>query len=407
MSASDLGVVHVELSRLDRLLNLVGELVITRSTFVDQARRARARHGFKEQVLSLLETTEQVGRLGEEIQSKIIKARLVPVSSIFNRFKGLVAELSSKTDKDIALEVVGERTEVDKRTIDQLAEPLVHLVRNALDHGIEAVEQRKKAKKPARGTISLEARHEGNRLVVEVKDDGAGVDLQEVKSKAVSRGLLSQEEAFELTEQQTLDLLFQPGFSTSSEVTGMSGRGVGLDAAKRRVEALGGILTMTSILGEGNCSRIELPLTTAIVEALMVGVADQAYALPLEHVQEIVRTRHSDISTVEGREVLDLRGKALSLAYLSDLAELGERDETPETSQVVVVHYGELEMGLVVDRILERHEIVIKALGKRLAGTRGLAGASIGGDGKVVMVLDVATLCDDAIAQSTTEQDDA
>lgn len=406
MSASDLGVVHVELSRLDRLLNLVGELVITRSAFVDQARRARARHGFKEQVLNLLETTEQVGRLGEEIQSKIIKARLVPVSSIFNRFKGLVAELTSKTDKEIALELVGERTEVDKRTIDQLAEPLVHLVRNALDHGIESVEQRKKAKKTSQGTIFLETRHEGNRLVVEVKDDGAGIDLQEVKSKAVSRGLLSEEEASELNEQQTLELLFQPGFSTSSEVTGMSGRGVGLDAAKRRVEALGGILTLTSVLGEGSCSRIELPLTTAIVEALMVGVADETYALPLEHVQEIVRARHSDISTVEGREVLDLRGKALSLAYLSDLAEFGERDNASESSQVVVVGYGELQMGLVVDRILERHEIVIKALGKRLAGTRGLAGASIGGDGKVVMVLDVATLCNDAIAASTAEQDE-
>jgi two-component system chemotaxis sensor kinase CheA len=400
MSATDRGVVHVDLSRLDKLLTLVGELVIARTALVDQARRARALYGFKEQVLDLLETTEKVGRIGEEIQGKVIKARMVPVGSIFRRFEGLVAELSGKTDKEIALEILGERTEVDKRTIDQLAEPLVHLVRNALDHGIEPAAAREAVGKSRRGVISLEARHEGNRLVVEVKDDGAGVNLDLVRERAVSKDLLTEAEAAQLSEEQTLGLLFQAGFSTSREVTGLSGRGVGLDAAKRRVEALGGTLTMATSRGAGSSSRIELPLTTAIVEALIVGVRGEAYALPLEHVEEIVRIRLGDISTVEGREVLDLRGMAVSLAHLAALVGLPARVEAPERAQVVIVRFGEQELGLVVDRILERHEIVIKALGRRLAGTRGSAGASITGDGKVVMVLDVATMCDDAASRA-------
>lgn len=406
MSGADQGVVHVDLGRLDRLLNLVGELVIARAALVDQTRRARARHGFKEQVLDLLGTTEKVGRIGEEIQAKVIKARLVPVGSVFHRFEGLVAELSATTDKDIVLEVVGERTEVDKRTIDQLAEPLVHLVRNALDHGIETTTMRQEAGKSPRGMISLEARHEGNRLVVEVRDDGAGVNVEAVKQKAVSKGLVSEEEAAQLNDEHALELLFHPGFSTSRTVTGLSGRGVGLDAARRRVEALGGKLVMTTTFGKGSCSRIELPLTTAIVEALVVGVAKEAYAVSLEHVQEIVRTRRGDISTVEGRQVLDLRAKAVSLAYLAELVGLQEKSDPAEVAQVVIVRLGEREVGLVVDQIIERHEIVIKALGKRLAGIRGLAGASITGDGRVVMVLDVVTLCNDAVAGRSGSQDD-
>ncbi len=389
---SDRGVVHVDLDRLDRLLNLVGELVINRTSFVEQGRRARARYGFKEQVLSLLENTERVGRLSEEIQSRIIQARLVPVDTVFGRFTGLVKELSETTDKKIRLQVVGGKTEVDKRTIDELAEPLVHLVRNALDHGIETVKVREHAGKPATGTVVLQAHHEGNRLVVSVRDDGAGIDPVVVRRRAVERGVVTAEVAEALSDEDTLQLVFRPGFSTRTGVTGMSGRGVGMDAAQRRVQMLGGVLQLSSTPGEGTEARIELPLTTAIVEALMVGVEGEVYALPLEHVREIVRVEPSQISTVEGTEVVEVRGQGLSLVHLAELADLPRERRPVGAMQVVVVQCGTREVALSVDATLQRHEIVIKGMGRRLAGVRGIAGASISGDGNVVMVLDVAAL---------------
>ena len=397
MSQSDLGIVHVDLERLDRLLNLVGELVITRRAFVDQSRRARSKFGFKEQVLKLIEDTERVGRITEEIQSRIIKARLVPVGTVFRRFENLVEELSKNSQKDIRLVIQGEKTEVDKRTIDELAEPLVHLVRNALDHGIETSEVRESQGKSGQGTITLDAHHSGNRLVVEIRDDGAGVDLEKVKEKAISRGLVSEAEAATLTKKAIIALIFEPGFSTRSTVTDLSGRGVGMDAAKESVEALGGSLEMLSVFGEGSSARIELPLTTAIVEALMVKIGDEVYALPLDAVQEIIRIPVSELSTVEGQEVLELRGTAVSVISLDTIIDLAEPILRGAVIQLVVVHHGSQLLALIVDEVLERHDIVIKAMGQRLASTRGIAGASIGGDGSVVIVLDVGPLCDDTI----------
>lgn len=398
MASSDPGVVHVDLARLDKLLHLVGELVITRRSFVDQSRRARARHGFKEQVLELVEATERVGRISEEIQAKVLKARMLPIGSVFRRFHRLIADLSGTGDKDIELSLVGEKTEVDKRTSDELVEPLVHLVRNALDHGIESALERERCGKPRHGTITLVAAHEGNRLVVEVRDDGAGIPLPRVRQKAIERGLLTAGQAEEMDDNAVLNLLFLPGFSTATGLTALSGRGVGLDAAKRRVEMLGGRLAMTSVAGEGTRTRIELPLTTAIVEALIVGIGDEAYALPLEHVQEVIRVDRDDIGWVDGREVTALRGEALTLLHLSELVELPPAPGGTGRVPVVVIRYGERQFGVVVDRVLDRHDIVIKGMGHRLSGTRGIAGASIGGDRHVLLVLDAAILCEEAVA---------
>ena len=394
METSEQGVVHVDLGRLDGLLNLVGELVITRSTFVDQARRARAQYGFKEQVLDLIENTERVGRISEEIQSKIIKARLVPIELAFRRFEGLVDKLSRSTDKEIELSIVGERTEVDKRTINELVEPLVHLVRNCLDHGIEPAADREAAGKPRRGTIRLQAHHEGNQLVVQVSDDGAGIDARAVRDKAVERGLISLDEAAVLSDEASLLLLFRAGFSTAERLTDMSGRGLGLDAARHRVEMLGGKLTLSSTRGCGTSTRIEVPLTAAIVDALMVAVGEEIYALPLEHVSEIVSSAPGQVSTVEGRAVLELRQKALPLLPLAELVGLPDH-RPPPVSKVVVIRRDSQRIGLSVDRIVERHEIVIKGMGRWLSGIRGIAGASMGGDGGVVMVLDVTELLDE------------
>jgi len=391
MGISEHGVVHVDLGRLDVLLNLVGELVIARSTLVDQARRAQAQYGFKEQVLDLIENTERVGRISEEIQWKIIKVRLVPIEIAFRRFVGLVDKLSQSTDKEIELVIVGERTEVDKRTINELVEPLVHLVRNCLDHGIETASERESAGKPRQGTITLQAHHEGNQLVVQVSDDGAGIDTKAVREKAVQRGLISEEEAAVLSDEASLELLFHSGFSTAEQLTAMSGRGIGLEAARHRVVMLGGRLTLSSRRGRGTRTRIELPLTTAIVDALRVGVGEEDYALPLEHISEVVGAEPGQVSTVEGRQVLELRGEALSLLHLADLVDLP--DHRPrQVSKVVVIRQDSHQIGLAVDRIVERHDIVIKGMGRRLSGIRGIGGASIGGDGGVVMVLDVPEL---------------
>jgi len=400
---TDFGIVHVDLDRLDRLLNLVGELVINRSSFIDQARQARSRYGFKEQVLNLVETTERTSRICEEIQGKIIQARLVPVSTVFDRFAGLVRKLSGSDGKELALNVVGGKTEVDKRTIDELAEPLVHLVRNAIDHGIEKADERERADKPRCGTITLEAQHEGNRLIVEVRDDGGGADIEAIHRKAIARSIVGEDE--ELSEKETLALLFRAGFSTRDQLSETSGRGVGLDAAKKRVEMLGGSLQLTSIAGQGCTTRIDLQLTTAIIEALMVGVQGETYALPLDHVQEILRIGVGEVSTVEGCEVVDVRGEALPLLHLAELVELHEDRSRDGHLAVVVVRYGDSVFGLAVDDILRRHDIVIKGMGRRLSATRGLAGASIGGDGAVVMVLDVATLFREAIMASAEQSE--
>lgn len=397
---SDTGVVQVDLERLDRLLNLVGELVTTQTRFVEQGQRARARYGFKEQVLNLVENTERVGRLSDEIQSRIIKARLVPVESMFHRFTPLVKELSKTTNKEIQLQIEGGKTEVDKRTIDALAEPLVHLIRNSLDHGIESADERERAGKPRCGSITLEARHEGNRLVVQVRDDGAGVDLAVVRNKAVARGIISAEAAKQLDEKATLELLFHVGFSTNTELTTISGRGLGMDAARQRVQLLGGRLELSSVRQRGTTVRIDLPITTAIVEALMVGVANEVYALPIEQVYEIVHAERSQVSTVEGISVLDIRGEALFLVDLADLVQVPRSKAQESKILAVVLRYEDGAIALAVDKTLQRHQIVIKGLGQRLAGTRGIAGATIGGDGNVVMVLDVGNWVQQAMAQT-------
>lgn len=398
---SDFGAVHVDIARLDILLNLVGELVINRVTMIALGRKARFKYGFKEQVLELVETTEKIGRISEEIQSKIIKSRLVPIDQVFGRFKKLVDALSENTEKSIVLEIKGRDTEIDKKIIDDLAEPLVHLVRNALDHGIEKIEQRRKAGKSDEGKIILNAFRQGNQLVVEVEDDGAGIDPEQIRRKALELGLYSEKQLNDMDECALTDLLFEGGFSTAEKVTGMSGRGVGMDAARRRIEMLGGRLKVESKKGAGCKSIIRLPMTMAIIQALLVQVGDEIYAIPLEHVQETLRPSPDEINTVENREVMELRGQALSLLRISEAleVEVSESDRQAERLFVVVVRNGEQQIGLVLDRVMGKQEIVIKSMGRRLSGIKGISGASIAGDGNVVMILDVPALCEQAIAE--------
>jgi two-component system, chemotaxis family, sensor kinase CheA len=397
---SDYGVVHVDIDRLDILLNLVGELVINRARQVELGQKARAKYGFKEEVLDLVETTEQVGRISEEIQTRIINARLVPISNLFDRFKNLVNQLSENGDKKIGLTIKGETTEIDKRIIDDLAEPLVHLVRNALDHGIESIAERKKSGKPVTGNILLNAFHEGNQLVVEVIDDGQGIDPEAVRKTAVEKGFYSAEEAQALDQNQLTALLFKSGFTTNARVTGMSGRGVGMDVVARKLEELGGSIGLSSEKGKGCTARIKLPMTMAIIQALVVQVAEETYAIPLEHVSEMIRAKSDEISTVENHEVIDLRGNALSLLRLSEVLDVPNYSQ-PQWLNIVVVSCDGKQIGLILDRVVGRSQIVIKSMGHGLSSVEGVSGASISGDGNVVMILDVPLLCEKAINQTS------
>jgi two-component system chemotaxis sensor kinase CheA len=400
---ADHGVVHVHLDRLDVLLNQVGELVINRAALVEAGRRARSAYGFKEQVLDLVEAVENVGRIADEIRERVIKARMVPVEQVFDRFRSFVEDLSLSSDKQIELVLSGGATEIDKKVIDELAEPLVHLVRNAVDHGLETAAERELAGKPERGTVTLSARHEGNSLVIEVEDDGAGVDLEAVRRAAEQRRICSAEELAALDDRGVIELLFHPSFSTSTEVTGMSGRGVGLDAARKRIELLGGALTMESRPGRGTRCRIRLPITMAIIPALMLRVGAETYAIPVEHVEETVRARASEVETVESREVLELRGEALPLARLSEVLEV-EGAEDQDRFYVVVVRSNGYRAGLVVDRVLGRQEIVVKPIVGLVSGIEGISGATIAGDGSVFLIPDVPVLCQqvvDAVIEDT------
>lgn len=390
---TDRGVVHVDLSRLDGLLNLAGELVINRASLAALGRQARARFGFKSGVLDLLEAAEMVERLTEQIQERIIGSRMVPVGQVFERFHGLVASSTKRSDRLVDLRLSGETTEVDKKVIDELAEPLVHLVRNALDHGSQPVDARLRAGKPPRGTIGLTAQREGSWLIIDVDDDGAGVDLDAVRARALHKGVLDAAALAALDEAGLLQLLLRGDLSTAETVTGMSGRGVGLDAARRRIEMLGGTLTLTSTTGSGCRVRMRVPLTLAIVGALLVASGEETYAIPLEHIDEIIQLLPRDVRTVEGREVVEFRSEALALVRLQEVLDIPV-EVAPRKLFVVVVKVGATRVGLVVGRVLWRQEIVIKPLSRWLPTTSGVSGASIAGDGSVFLILDVDTLCE-------------
>ena len=386
-------VVHVDVALLDRLLNLVGELAINRAALFDLGKQARAKHGFKETVLRLTETTEQLARFSKDIQNSVLKARMVPIERVFNRFRNMLDDIKRQTNRELMLFVRGESTEVDRKIADDLSEPLVHLLRNAADHGIEPSAERLKLGKDPCGTIVLDAFHDSNHLVIEVRDDGAGLNVEAIREKAIARGVVGAEEGRLLEEKEVIELLFRTGFSTRDQVTSLSGRGVGMDAAKQRVESIGGTLTLESAPGRGTCARIRVPLTLAIIPALIVRVGEEHYAIPLENVQETVRAWHHEVRTVEGREVLPLRGEPLRLAHTRNLLDV-EGNIDSRRRLIVVVRYKGRRLGLVVDRVVGRQEIVIKPVPPRLAHIHCLSGASIATNGSVFLILDVVGLCE-------------
>lgn len=375
--------VRVDIDRLDNLMNLVGELVMHKGRLGQIASSRK--------IVELNETMEQIDRISTDLQSVVMKVRMVAIEQVFNRFPRMVRDLAKELNKEVEFLLEGKETELDRTVIDEIGDPLIHLLRNAIDHGIEAPALRTQNGKPRLGTIILRARHEGNNVFIEVEDDGAGIQTDRIKSKAIDKGLISAKEAEEMTSEQAVELLFSPGFSTAENVTDISGRGVGLDVVKSKIESLNGEMQVESRPGQGTKFKIKLPLTLAIIQALMVSVHDEIYAIPLSSVNETTILIQEDIRLIQNQEVIVLRGSVLPLYRLDNLLESSGESQSDEL-YVVVVRKGDKQIGLVVDTLIGQEEIVIKSLGKVLAGIPGIAGAIVAGDGNVRLILDISTL---------------
>ena len=317
---------------------------------------------------------------------------MVPIESVVNRFPRMVRDLSKKLDKQMELYMDGEDTELDRTVIDEIGDPLMHLIRNAADHGLERSEEREKLGKNPVGSIFLDAYQAGNNVIIEVRDDGRGIDVDKIKEKAIARGVVSEEQAARMSDKEIIDILFMPSFSTSKEVTDISGRGVGLDVVKTKIEALGGDIEARTKLGEGSNFIIRLPLTLAIMQALMVKLSSEKYALPLGNIQTVENVDRTDIKTVSGKEVLYLRGDVIPIIRLADVLDCKKSEEEEDQVLVVVVKKGEKLAGMVVDELIGQQEIVIKSIGEYINNHKVISGATILGNGEVALILDVNPL---------------
>lgn len=376
--------IRVDIERLDVLMNLVGELVMHKGCLEQISASNR--------IPQLNETIEQMDRISTDLQSVVMKVRMVPIENVFNRFPRMVRDLVKELDKEVDFIIEGKDTELDRTVIDEIGDPLVHILRNSIDHGIELPQERIKAGKPAQGRLLLRAKHEGNNVYIEVEDDGMGIDTDRVQQKGLEKGLITAAEAQQMSEEEICRLIFTPGFSTSTEVTDISGRGVGLDVVKTKIESLSGEVFIDTRKGRGTKFTIKLPLTLAIIQALMVSVKNEIYAIPLSSVDETTMIHKGDIKNIQNQEVTMLRGTVLPLFRLTELLEVPGDIESNEEMYVVVVRKGDHKIGLIVDTLIGQQEIVIKSLGRLLTGIPGLAGAIVAGDGNVRLILDIATL---------------
>jgi two-component system chemotaxis sensor kinase CheA len=382
--------VRVETERLDELNNLVGELVISRTQVMEMAKNIENGHARA--------AVAQMDRVTTELQYAAMKLRMVPVKQVFDRFPRMVRDLAKAAEKEVHLQVVGEETELDRSLMNQIGDPLVHLIRNAIDHGLETEQERVRQGKPVGGKIRLEARHEGSHVVIEVADDGRGIDVEAVKAKAVQVGLITREQAGKMTPQEAQGLVFEPGFSTNDQVTDVSGRGVGMDAVKAALESMNGSVDLRSELGRGTTVALRLPLTLAIIRALLVESGGQMCAIPIQSVRENLRVSRDAIKTIHGEQVITLRNEVLPLLDLAQLLGFGvssHRDGLP----VIVVEAGAMKAGLIVHELLGQQEVVIKSLSSILGDVKGVAGATVLGDGTVALILDISAVLNELATQ--------
>ena len=382
--------VRVDIEKLDVLMNLVSELIIAKNGLVSASHvegdeAAALNQSFTEQI-------EYLERVTTNLHESVMKVRMMPIESVFSRFPRMIRDLNKKLGKKMELYMSGEDTELDRTVIDEIGDPIMHLLRNSADHGLESAEIRKERGKSEVGSIFLDAFQEGNNVVIEVRDDGNGIDTEKVKAKAVEKGTITQEQADVMTDKEAIDLLFRPSFSTAEKVTDVSGRGVGLDVVKSKIEALGGDVEVKTKYGEGSTFSIRLPLTLAIIQALMVKLGDEKYAISLGSIETIEDIPVSDIKYVHAKEVIHLRGNVIPLIRLRDLLDVPGEPEESENITVVVVRKGDKQAGLVVDSLIGQMEIVIKSLGKYIRINKMISGATILGDGSVARIIDANTL---------------
>ena len=379
--------VRVDIEKLDSLMNLVSELIIAKNSLVSVSSQEQTdvNSAFNEQI-------EYLESVTTNLHESVMKVRMVPIESVVTKFPRMIRDLSKKLDKKMELYMTGEETELDRTVVDQIGDPLMHLLRNSADHGLESAEVRAQRGKPAVGSIFLNAYQEGNTVVIEVGDDGNGIDVEAVKQKAIDRGTVTAEQAANMSDKEIIDLLFLPSFSTAQKVTDVSGRGVGLDVVKSMIESLSGEVEVKSKLGEGSTWTIRLPLTLAIIQALMVVVGEEKYAISLGSIQTLEDVPASDVKLVQNKEVIHLRGTVIPLIRLNEVLDVERKPTDEENLIVVIVKKGDRLAGLVIDELIGQQEIVIKSLGRYIRQCKFISGATILGDGEIALILDANTL---------------
>ncbi|MBN1267498.1 MAG: chemotaxis protein CheW [Anaerolineales bacterium] len=384
--------VRTSVERLDSLMNLAGELITSRNRLnrVRNDFEARLKGGSEIDALNL--TVAQIGRITDQLQEEIMEIRMLPVANVFNKYPRLVRDLARKANKRVDLEIYGEETELDRSVIDKIRDPLVHLLRNAVDHGIESPADRAKAGKPERGTVRLSAEHENGQIIISLSDDGGGIDTEKLRKKALERGLISDNESRTMQQEDALELIFRPGLSTAEKLSDISGRGVGMDIVRNNVESIGGSILVESESGQGTRFHVILPLTLAIVPTLLVGVQTKAYAIPLAVITETLHISVDSIQTIKEQPVIVLRDKVLPVLKLSDVLGFGRVDNDSSHVFVVAIQAGKNRVGLIVDTLLGEEELMVKSIEELVGRTRGIAGAAILGDGQVALIIDVQGL---------------
>ncbi len=384
--------IRVDVKRLDHLMNLIGELVLAKNRLIKINDDVEERYEGEEFLEELNQVVSIVSLVTTDLQIAVMKTRMLPIGKVFNKFPRMIRDLSRELKKDIELEISGEDTELDKSIVEEIGDPLVHIIRNSCDHGVETPAIRVANGKTEKGTIILKAYNEGNQIVIQIDDDGKGLDVNMLKNKSLEKGIITEKEADNMSDKDAYSLIFKPGFSTAATVTSVSGRGVGMDVVKTNIEKLNGMIDIESELGKGTSIKLKIPLTLAIIQALLVGVQEEYYAIPLASVLETVRISKDEIYTVEGRSVMRLREDILSLVHIGDIFEVERILDSSEHAYVVVLGLGTSKLGLIVDTLVGQEEIVIKSLGDYLKGIDGIAGATIRGDGGVTLIVDVVAL---------------
>ena len=384
--------IRVEVKRLDHLMNLIGELVLGKNRLLKIYDDVEERYEGEKFLEELNQVVSSLSLVTTDIQLAVMKTRMLPIAKVFNKFPRMIRDLSRDLGKQIDLEISGEETELDKSIVEEIGDPLVHIIRNSCDHGIEDPETRKAMGKPEKGLVQLKAYNEGNHIVVEIVDDGKGLDADMLKSKSIEKGIITEREADAMSEKEAFGLIFRPGFSTAAKVTNVSGRGVGMDVVKTNIEKLNGIIDIESEVGKGTVMKLKIPLTLAIIQSLLVGTQEEFYAIPLASVLETVRVPIDDIYTIDGKNVLRLRDEVLSLVRLADVFGVEKVFDGGDHTYVVIIGVAEAKLGIIVDTLVGQEEIVIKSMGDYLQNIPGIAGATIRGDGRVTLIIDVGAM---------------